>query len=117
MPPSGLIDRIDKPTGFDAEPRKWAPTRFPVCLGYVDALARVELEGRLRAVHLQVQTRVWVLELGQQAEGLTPRIEGNAGQVAVHNEDVVELVLRAEGEFLGDFAGVGLNGAQWDAVL
>lgn len=58
-----------------------------------------------------------MLELGQQAEGLTPRIEGNAGQVAVHDEDIVELVLRAEGEVLGDFAGVGLDGAQWDAVL
>lgn len=58
MPPSGLIDRIDKPTGLDAEPRKWAPTRLPVGFGYIDALARVELECRLRAVHLQVQARV-----------------------------------------------------------
>lgn len=117
MPPGWFVDRVDKATRLDAKPGKWPAARVPFRGRHVDALSRVELEGRLRAIHLQVKTRVRVAEFGLQLEGLSACIEWHPGDLALHNEDIVKLVLRPEGELFRHLAGIRFDRAARDPTL
>lgn len=83
--------------------------------GNIDVLAGVELECRLGAVYLQMDTGAGVAELGLSANGQTTSIERDLGGVSLHDEDVVDMGaggLQLEG--LGHIAGELGDPALWN---
>lgn len=59
MAPLRLVNGIDVPAGLNAEPRPSTPRRvIPVNVRHVDTGAGIELEGWVRAMHLQVHAGV-----------------------------------------------------------
>jgi hypothetical protein len=91
MPPLFLVNRIHIPTGFNAEAGPGSSSRiFSVSLLHVNSGARVELEGWISAVHLQVHASIGVPELGEESKWSAAGVEGNPAQIAVDDETVVE---------------------------
>lgn len=99
IPPLRLINRIHVPTRLHTESRALGLRRPPVNRGDIDVLARVELEGRLGAVHFQMQAGTAVVELREAAQGQAASVEGDLGGIGFHDEDVVDVrTCRGEGE-------------------
>lgn len=67
-PPLRLVDRIHKPARFYTETSSLMVCRRTIDRWYINILASVELEGRLGAVHLEIQARACVAELRQAAQ-------------------------------------------------
>lgn len=113
--PLGLVDGIDKATRLDAEPSTLPVRRGPIDLWDVDVFARIELEGGLRTVYLEMNPGARVAELRKLAQGQTARVERDLGRVGLHDEDVVDMRLRGmEHKGLGDVAREFGDGALWD---
>lgn len=66
-PPLRLVDRIHEPARFHTEPSSLVVCRCTIDRRHIDVLASVELECRLRAVHLEMQARACVAKLRQAA--------------------------------------------------
>lgn len=66
-PPLRLVDRIHEPARFHTESSALMVCRCTIDRRHIDVLASVELECRLRAVHLEMQARAGVAELRQAA--------------------------------------------------
>lgn len=108
--PPGLVDGIHVTAGLDTEASALAVRRTTIDLGYVDILASVELEGRLGAVHFEMQPRDRMAELGQPAQWQAARVKRDLGRIGLHDEDVVEMRIgRAQQERLCDLARELLN--------
>lgn len=98
-----LVDvaRVDVPARLDAETAAGAARRRTGDLGHRDVLARVELEGRLRAEHLEVDLRVWVVGADEFGKGQAARVDRDAVGGLVDDEAVVDIrLLGAQGEGL-----------------
>lgn len=94
MPPLGLINRIHVPTRLNAESSPGSASRVGrISLRHIDPGARVELESRVGAVHLQVHARVCVPELSEKLERSAAGVDLDGAQVAVDDEAVVKVVL------------------------
>lgn len=91
VPPLRLINRIHIPTRLHTEARTLSLRRPTINLWDVNVLARVELEGRLGAVHFQMQASAAVVELREAAQGQAARVQGDLGRVGFHDEDVVDV--------------------------
>lgn len=99
IPPLRLINRIDIPTRLHAEARALGLRRPTINRGDINVLARVELERRLSAVHLQVHAGAAVVELRETAQGQAAGVQGDLGRVGFHDEDVVDVgASRGEGK-------------------
>lgn len=57
----------------------------------VDVFASVELERRFRAVHLEVQPRVLIVELRQSAQWQVTSVQRNLAGIRLHHKDVVDV--------------------------
>lgn len=118
MAPIGLVDRIDKATRLDAEPREGLAGGISLDGGHIGALAGIELERGLGTVNLQVDVRSRMAEFGQQSQWLVASVQADPGDVAVHDKHVVKgLLVRSDGEWLGNSAGIGLDRARGDTGL
>lgn len=114
------IERVDIAAGLDAETAARGPGGGAAHGGDVDVLARVELEGWLGAVHLEVDARGRVVGGDEARQGLAAGVErdGRGGRV-VEDEDVVYIWLgRAQREGLlalkrgvGGWLGCGRDAA------
>lgn len=62
--------------------------------GHIDVLASVELEGRLGAVHLEMQTRAGVAELRQAAQRQATSVQGYLAGIGLQHKDVVDVCAR-----------------------
>lgn len=102
MPPLLLVNCIHIPTGLNAEAGPGSSSRiFLIGLLHVNPGARVELEGWISAVHLQVHASIGVPELGEESKWSVAGVEGHPAQIAVDDETVVESgFVRAELEGL-----------------
>lgn len=103
--PPGVVDGIHVTARLDTEASALAVRPTAVDPGDVDVLASVELEGRLGAVHLEMQLRDGMAELGQLAQWQVARVKRDLGRISLHDEDVVDVrVRRAQQEWLCDLA-------------
>lgn len=84
------IKRVDVAAGLDAEAAARSPGGGAAHRGDVDVLSRVELEGGLGAVDLEVDARGRVVGGDEARQGLAAGVErdGRGGRV-VEDEDVV----------------------------
>lgn len=113
--PLGLVDGIHETAGLHTESGALAVRWGTLNPRHIDILASVELEGRLGAVHLEVQPGAGVAELGQPAYWQAARVEGDLARVGLHDEDVVNVRLgRVQHERLGDLARELVDCAMWD---
>lgn len=113
--PRGLIDGVYEATRLNAEAGTLGVGGGSIDGGDIDVLARVELECRLGAVHLQMDPGAGAAELGLSANGQTTSIERDFGRVGLHDEDVVDMGAGGlELEGLGHIAGELGNPALWN---
>lgn len=89
------VRRIHVPARLDAESRPLPPCGDAVYLRHIDPFTRVELEGRLGAVHLKVQRCVRVRERRELPQRAGTRIERDLARVGFDDEAVVKIRFRA----------------------
>lgn len=96
------VERIDITTGLDAEPAPRGPSSGAAHGGDVDVLARVELEGGLGAIDLEVDARGRVVGGDETRQGPGAGVEGHGGGGGfVEDEAVIDVWLGgAQGEGL-----------------
>lgn len=73
------VERVDVTTRLDAEPAPRGPCSGAAHGGDIDVLARVELEGGLGAVDLEVDARGRVVGGDEPRQGSRAGVEGHGG--------------------------------------
>lgn len=100
VPPLGHVDSIHPSARLDAEARPGTPGGHAIYSGHIDGFARVELEGRLRAVHLEVDLAIRVVGGDEFLEGGGAAVDGDGCGLVAQDETVIDVGLGgAEGEW------------------
>ena len=113
--PRRLIDGVYEATGLHAESSTLGVGGVSIDGGNINVLARVELECRLGAVHLQMDAGAGAAELGLSANGQATSVERDLGGIRLHDEDIVDMGAGGlELEGLGHIAGELGDPALWN---
>jgi hypothetical protein len=91
--------------------------RRTVDLGYINVLASVELERRLSAVHLEMQTRVRVAELRQATKRQATSVQRDLTGIGLQHKNVIDVFAgRSERERGGHVAREFGNPTCWNTI-